>query len=187
MVESIGPADEWADWLVPGDPDDPFDPYAGYETPDPPFRARRRRTPSRIANQKRHQKRPPKGFASTRLIAVERATPEQWEVIRSGVMARAWLGLCERCGKRPPDDPHHRWLLSQGGPDWPSNLAALCRTCHNEVHSRRHDAREAGWIIPRGQDPRVRPITLYDGNTALLDDIFGYKFIAWGSGRFSDS
>lgn len=57
------------------------------------------------------------------------------------VIQRA-CGLCELCGRTSfvTDagavflEVHHVVRLSQGGPDTPCNTAALCPTCHRELH-----------------------------------------------------
>ena len=45
--------------------------------------------------------------------------------------------ICERCGKRVWTglDPHHLLSKGAGRVDIRCNLAALCRECHNLVHS----------------------------------------------------
>ena len=40
---------------------------------------------------------------------------------------------CEMCGSTAVDIHHIRYR-SHGGTDHPSNLAALCRDCHNMAH-----------------------------------------------------
>ena len=54
---------------------------------------------------------------------------------------------CERCGKKAPLDIHHR--AGRAG-DWLCDtryFAALCRVCHDEVHTRGKESRSAGWIV----------------------------------------
>jgi len=41
---------------------------------------------------------------------------------------------CENCGKAAVD-VHHLIYKSHGGTDTIENLMALCRTCHDRVHS----------------------------------------------------
>lgn len=64
------------------------------------------------------------------------------EIIRSYVLRRA-NGICESCNcpapfKRLDGSPylevHHVHRLSDGGIDHPNNTAALCPSCHREVH-----------------------------------------------------
>ncbi|MCI5836251.1 MAG: HNH endonuclease [Veillonellaceae bacterium] len=45
-------------------------------------------------------------------------------------------GLCVMCG-RPGTDSHHIVFRSQGGKDELTNLATLCRYCHEQAHGRR--------------------------------------------------
>jgi 5-methylcytosine-specific restriction protein A len=52
-------------------------------------------------------------------------------------------GKCEGClapapfktkKRRPYLEPHHTTRLSDGGPDHPRHVIALCPTCHRRVH-----------------------------------------------------
>lgn len=61
---------------------------------------------------------------------------------------RAWVlsianGICEFCGQPAPFvgadgapflEVHHPRLLSQGGPDTPENVVAVCPNCHRRLH-----------------------------------------------------
>ena len=67
---------------------------------------------------------------------------ERSEAVRSYVLARA-KGTCECCGAPAPFnttqgtpylEPHHIRRLSDGGPDHPASVAALCPTCHRRAH-----------------------------------------------------
>ena len=51
--------------------------------------------------------------------------------VKLGIWERC-KGRCEYCGKRAVD-PHHIKYRSQGGSNLPSNLIALCRTCHEDI------------------------------------------------------
>ena len=62
--------------------------------------------------------------------------------VREYVLARA-RGICESCGKQAPFlranntpylEPHHTRRISDGGPDHPQWVAAVCPNCHREVH-----------------------------------------------------
>jgi 5-methylcytosine-specific restriction protein A len=62
--------------------------------------------------------------------------------VRRYVLARA-DGACEACGDPAPFSkrngtpylkPHHTRRLSDGGPDHPRWVAAVCPNCHREVH-----------------------------------------------------
>lgn len=62
--------------------------------------------------------------------------------VRNYVLSRA-QGYCEGCGQQAPFttrvgapylEPHHCRRLSDGGPDDPRHMAALCPNCHRRVH-----------------------------------------------------
>jgi 5-methylcytosine-specific restriction protein A len=64
------------------------------------------------------------------------------EDVRTYVLARA-NGVCESCGKTAPFirsnglpylEPHHIRRVSDGGPDDPRWVAAICPNCHREAH-----------------------------------------------------
>ena len=64
------------------------------------------------------------------------------EAVRRYVLARA-AGACESCNQpasfitlqgEPYLEPHHTRRLSDGGPDDPRFVGALCPGCHREVH-----------------------------------------------------
>lgn len=63
--------------------------------------------------------------------------------VRDYVIARS-QGVCEGCGKQAPFmrsggvpylEPHHIRRVSDGGPDDPRFVIALCPNCHRRVHS----------------------------------------------------
>ena len=63
--------------------------------------------------------------------------------IRCYVLSRA-QGKCEGCGTTAPFlrpdgtsylEPHHLRRLSDGGPDHPAHVIALCPNCHRRVHA----------------------------------------------------
>lgn len=65
------------------------------------------------------------------------------EAVKRYVLARA-NGACECCGKPAPFlresgspylEPHHIRKVSDGGPDHPRWVAAVCPNCHREAHS----------------------------------------------------
>lgn len=67
---------------------------------------------------------------------------ERSAAVRAYVLARA-DGLCEACRKPAPFnrpdgtsylEPHHTRRLSDGGPDHPRWVGAVCPNCHREVH-----------------------------------------------------
>jgi 5-methylcytosine-specific restriction protein A len=64
------------------------------------------------------------------------------EAVRRYVLARAG-GVCESCSQPAPFitvagapylEPHHIRRLSDGGPDDPRFVAAVCPSCHREIH-----------------------------------------------------
>lgn len=67
---------------------------------------------------------------------------ERSQAVRRYVLARA-EGICESCGEPAPFiradgtpylEPHHIRRVSDGGPDHPRWVAAICPNCHREVH-----------------------------------------------------
>ncbi len=67
---------------------------------------------------------------------------ERSEAVRVYVLRRA-RGVCEACGKPAPFhridgspylEPHHTRRLSDGGPDHPRWVGAVCPNCHQEIH-----------------------------------------------------
>jgi 5-methylcytosine-specific restriction enzyme A len=65
------------------------------------------------------------------------------EDVRNYVLARA-KGNCEGCGTAAPFfrpdgspylEPHHLRRVSDGGPDHPAHVIALCPNCHRRVHA----------------------------------------------------
>jgi 5-methylcytosine-specific restriction protein A len=84
------------------------------------------------------------GEASDSVGATTRTskTRERSSAIRSYVLRRA-DGSCEGCNReapfetaegRPYLEPHHIRRLSDGGPDHPNRVAALCPNCHARAH-----------------------------------------------------
>lgn len=65
-----------------------------------------------------------------------KATPKEWEQIRSKLLLRA----CQVCLLRKADSLHHVVRKSQGGDDWPDNMLAVCGTgttgCHGLLEAR---------------------------------------------------
>lgn len=71
---------------------------------------------------------------------------ERSRAVRDYVLRRA-AGKCELCEQPAPFrrkggllylEPHHTTRLSDGGPDHPKFVAALCPACHREVHYGEH-------------------------------------------------
>jgi 5-methylcytosine-specific restriction protein A len=72
-----------------------------------------------------------------------RNTYQRSREVRNYVLARA-KGECEGCAKPAPFarpdgspylEPHHLTRISDGGPDHPSHVIALCPNCHRRVHA----------------------------------------------------
>jgi 5-methylcytosine-specific restriction enzyme A len=64
------------------------------------------------------------------------ATVREYVLVRAG-------GVCESCEKPAPFlridgtpylEPHHTRRISDGGPDHPRWVAAICPNCHSEIH-----------------------------------------------------
>jgi hypothetical protein len=55
--------------------------------------------------------------------------------VRREVFERAG-GRCERCGARPPTEPHHLRYPPWGAFDIPTNLLAVCHRCHCDIHGK---------------------------------------------------
>jgi hypothetical protein len=117
----------------------------------------------------------------TRLHTDIRLAETSWEAVAALVLARPWAGRCERCGKEPPTDPHHRWLRSQGGLDVPSNLAALGRSCHDWCHRNPAEATAGGWMVQAPWDFRGTPVRLWDGLLVRYGDDYGYEILEWAA------
>jgi 5-methylcytosine-specific restriction protein A len=73
---------------------------------------------------------------------VRRAVYHRSEAVRVYVLRRA-NGTCEACGSpapfttisgRPYLEPHHTRRISDGGPDHPGWVIAVCPTCHRRAH-----------------------------------------------------
>lgn len=67
---------------------------------------------------------------------------ERSAAVRNYVLARA-AGTCESCGQQAPFrrhdgtaylEPHHIRRISDGGPDHPRWVGAVCPNCHREIH-----------------------------------------------------
>lgn len=81
---------------------------------------------------------------------------------------------CERCGRRPVEQIHHRKPRGAGGSsdpaiNSPANLLALCSPCHLEVEQDRAVSYEQGWLVRRDHDPALSRVWLAG---------IGYSFLA---------
>lgn len=122
---------------------------------------------------------PASDYAQLRILVMARPLGGSAIKLRSGQWKLERAGQCERCGLRQATDAHHRWLLSQGGPDRASNLCALCRECHDWCHKHPGAARLGGWILRPYDDPSTRALLLHDGSIATIDDDGNYSFQKW--------
>lgn len=95
---------------------------------------------------------------------------------RMAVAARAGA-RCERCGSGGDywlgQDIHHRKPRRMGGTsdpevNSPCNLVLLCRSCHNEVESRRSQALADGWLVHAWQEPSMVKVILHAFGPTLL-------------------
>ncbi|HMF21459.1 MAG TPA: HNH endonuclease signature motif containing protein [Pseudolabrys sp.] len=57
-----------------------------------------------------------------------------WRERREHILKRANY-TCEKCGKRPAAEVHHLTYI-RIYQELPSDLVALCKPCHNEIHWR---------------------------------------------------
>ena len=64
-----------------------------------------------------------------------------WKRIRDKYAAEH--PFCEQCYARgvlvPTEEIHHKLPLSEGGTHDRSNLIALCKSCHSQIHAKRGD------------------------------------------------
>jgi 5-methylcytosine-specific restriction protein A len=81
-------------------------------------------------------------------------------LVKVYVCARA-EGVCEACGKPAPFlrvdgtpylEPHHTRRVSDGEPDDPRWVAAVCPNCHREIHHGRHGSELNRQLISRLAD-----------------------------------
>ncbi|NEW42757.1 HNH endonuclease [Nocardia cyriacigeorgica] len=98
--------------------------------------------------------------------------------VRLLVAARSG-GCCERCACALPiggGDVHHRKPRRMGGTsdpqiNAPTNLVALCRSCHDWIESHRTRALADGWLIPSTGDPAATPVRSWlHGRVLLTND-----------------
>lgn len=81
---------------------------------------------------------------------------------------------------------HHRLRRSQGGDNRLSNLVSVCghgtAGCHSDIHAGPNAAREAGWLVNRGDDPEQKPMA-----HALYGHVFLLNSGQWQSRRPNQS
>lgn len=102
-------------------------------------------------------------------------------VVRHRAERLGWP-LCERCGRAPGSNIHHRRPRGAGGSkdpatNVPSNLLLLCGSgttgCHGQIESHRAEAKANGWLLEQWQNPLRTPVRIHDRGLVLLDDIGG--------------
>jgi 5-methylcytosine-specific restriction endonuclease McrA len=138
------------------------------------------RKPQKLTRRKQlPRKHPPKP-------EIARRRPDglaAWQALRELAYIRAGY-RCERCGVHRDQafggvlDGHHRKLRSRGGKDELSNLAVLCRECHEWAHRNVLAATGLGYIVPSRADPAVRLMQLYGDRLTLLNETTEYDLIA---------
>ena len=101
------------------------------------------------------------------------------DVVKAQVLMRAWLGRCEWCGKDLPADAHHRLAAAHLGQYLPWVLAAVSRRCHDYIHAHPVEARDRGFIVESCDDPATKPVLLWNGMKARLDEHYGYEILEW--------
>lgn len=74
---------------------------------------------------------------------VDRSFPP---AVRAEVEHRAG-GRCERCGRNPIQEYHHKLMRSAGGMGTLDNCAGLCWPCHGHVHANPTESYEHGWLL----------------------------------------
>jgi len=125
-----------------------------------------------------------RNYEQLRMLVICRSDGElYWRGGSPSVVLRP--GKCERCGHWYATEAHHRWLRSQQGPDCASNLAALCRDCHNWCHANPTEARKGGWMLIAGDKPAETPVTLASGLRALLRDDGTYEYVGQAAASVS--
>lgn len=96
-------------------------------------------------------------------VAGARTVYQRSADVRNYVLARA-NGACEGCEKPAPFirkdgspylEPHHIRRVSDGGPDHPAFVIALCPTCHRRVHAG-HDGTEYNASLLERM-PKIQP------------------------------
>lgn len=97
-----------------------------------------------------------------------RWTHTEWESANQTLYARSG-GLCERCGKTPWTERHHRKRRRDGG-DRLCNILGLCSHCHRTVTEHPGEARRYGFIVSAYADPAVIPVLWRQREWFLLDD-----------------
>lgn len=79
---------------------------------------------------------PPVGKSGVRTLYLRSKAVKDYVLLRAG-------GVCESCNKPAPFlkkdsspylEPHHTTRVSDGGPDHPVHVGAICPACHREIH-----------------------------------------------------
>lgn len=90
-------------------------------------------------------------------------------------------GGCVHCGESLVVSPHHRLNRGMGGSkvrDVPSNIITICSWLNNAMESDPEVAelaRELGWKLRIGQDPKTESLYHFARGWLTLDDVFGFQ------------
>jgi hypothetical protein len=79
-----------------------------------------------------------------------------WRERREHILLRA-NHTCEKCGKRPATEVHHLTYLRVFN-EFPSDLVALCRQCHAEIHWRQpanDNQVQFSFVFPEAEGERM--------------------------------
>jgi hypothetical protein len=102
-----------------------------------------------------------KGLKRSELVARKPKRSSEERRARALVWERA-SARCERCGRAPATNWHHRRKRSAGGLWTPENGMALCGTgttgCHGEVTVNPRISYQQGWSVRSTQDPALAPV-----------------------------
>jgi hypothetical protein len=101
----------------------------------------------------------------------DRWTRDEWEDANLILAARS-AGMCERCGKEPWTQRHHRKRRRDGGESFP-NITALCAICHAWCHEHPALSRQYGWIVSVYMDPVTVPFLRHRREWVLFDEYGG--------------
>ena len=89
-------------------------------------------------------RRVPLRFRSSKRAAV---MPARRALVATLLAERPW---CQRCGVERSTDVHEPLTRAQGGNILdPENTRAICRRCHDHVHTHPAQSYAEGWLIRR--------------------------------------
>ena len=73
---------------------------------------------------------------SPEYVAFEQMAQVQAACDKCGASLVPNAAYCERCGERPPTEPHHLKYPPWGTFDVPENLLVVCHPCHCALHGK---------------------------------------------------